>query len=299
MNNENESYCQYVSSRGLMKSCDVYSTMPMSSVKQLLQYDLTKLKDGCSIYVCSSAIPHFQRFIDEIKIKFVLVTGDCDETVPIDIFKSEVDFLSFINHPNIIHWFSQNCFPNHPKLSQIPIGLDYHTLKKNHEWGAQMNPKEQENLLLSIHSNAKPLKNRLCKAYSNFQFTMNTRYGKDRKDAIHKIPSDLVYYEPYKIKRVDTWTKQIEYAFVISPHGNGYDCHRTWEALCLGCIPIVKTSFLDSLFSDLPILIVKDWSDISKELLKETMDQFENKKMNMNKLMLKHWKDMILNACVF
>jgi hypothetical protein len=31
--------------------------------------------------------------------------------------------------------------------------------------------------------------------------------------------------------------------FVISPPGNGYDCHRTWESLFLGAVPIVKKSF--------------------------------------------------------
>jgi hypothetical protein len=36
--------------------------------------------------------------------------------------------------------------------------------------------------------------------------------------------------------------EKINYAFVASPYGGGPDCHRTWEALILGCIPIVKSS---------------------------------------------------------
>ena len=50
--------------------------------------------------------------------------------------------------------------------------------------------------------------------------------------------------------------------FVISPPGNGLDCHRTWEAIYLGCVPVVKRSSLSEEFTmNLPILAVEDWSD--------------------------------------
>ena len=96
---------------------------------------------------------------------------------------------------------------------------------------------------------------------------MNTKYGYDRVDAYNQVPKELVYYEKNHIKRLNTWENQSKYAFVLSPHGNGLDCHRTWEALCLGCIPIVKTSAIDYLYEDLPVLIVKEWFDITKEIL--------------------------------
>ena len=40
--------------------------------------------------------------------------------------------------------------------------------------------------------------------------------------------------------------------FALSPGGTGPDTYRTWEALLVGTIPIVKTSQLDNLYSDLP-----------------------------------------------
>ena len=64
--------------------------------------------------------------------------------------------------------------------------------------------------------------------------------------------------------------------FCLSPHGNGLDCHRTWEAIALGCIPVVKTSPLDRLFSGLPVLIVNSWSDLNESLLSETVDRFQD-----------------------
>jgi hypothetical protein len=122
---------------------------------------------------------------------------------------------------------------------------------------------------------------------------MSTKYGYDRQEAVSKINKELVYYEPIKVQRLQSWKKQSEYAFVISPHGNGLDCHRTWEALCLGCIPIVKTSKIDKLYEDLPVLIVNDWVDITTNLLEETITEFKNKNFNYNKLTLKYWIDMI------
>jgi hypothetical protein len=84
---------------------------------------------------------------------------------------------------------------------------------------------------------------------------------------------------------MDTWRLVSTFKYVVSPHGNGIDCHRTWEALALGCIPIVKTSVLDPLFKGLPVLIVKDWSDISSILL----DTFVPETYAMEKLSMEYW----------
>jgi len=181
---------------------------------------------------------------------------------------------------------------SHPKVTGIPIGLDYHTMSVNqsHDWGKQLSPLKQEKILMSIMSESKPFYERELKAYSNFHFLLNSQ---DRKDAIKKIPRELVYYEPNKINRLDSWKNQIKYAFVISPHGNGLDCHRTWEALCLGCIPIVKTSSIDYLFKDLPVLIVNEWSDVSLKKLSETVELFKTMNFNKNRLTLNYWVNII------
>ena len=50
--------------------------------------------------------------------------------------------------------------------------------------------------------------------------------------------------------------------FVLSPRGNGLDCHRTWEALYCGAIPVVSAGTLSpALASRLPIMVVDSWSD--------------------------------------
>ena len=56
--------------------------------------------------------------------------------------------------------------------------------------------------------------------------------------------------------------------FVPSPAGNGLDCHRTWEAMYLGAIPVVlKSEFCGD--SSWPVLVVDDWDEIIKMTRKE------------------------------
>jgi GR25 family glycosyltransferase involved in LPS biosynthesis len=290
-NLENE--CKFVSSLGILQSCDVKSAVPISSTQKLIQYDWNTLKNGDSLYICSNAIKEFFKQYKTINVSFILVTGDCDEIVPNDCFDTRNDFEEFINSDKVIHWYAQNCSGNHPKLSGIPIGLDYHTVKRqDHQWSRKMSPLCQEQQLLEL--NTIPFTQRIIGCYSNFHFSIEgARFGFDRKDAMNNVPKELVFYEPSKCPRLESWKNQVKYAFVLSPHGNGLDCHRTWEALCLGCIPIVKKSVIDYLYEDLPVLIVDEWKQVTLILLEQTITDFSTKTFNYSKLRLDYWVDKI------
>ena len=304
----NESHNTFVSSRGILKSCDWFSSTPQSSIQRLLNYPPLQAAAPDQIrtfYICSSAIPYFiNHIVYNLKKPFILVGGDCDEEIPNDIFASAKAFYDFINNPNLVHWFSQNLVLSHPKMSVIPIGLDYHTVSRLGAWGEPATlPAAQEAQLVSIRNKSVPFWERTNKCYANFHFSMNAKYGFDRRDALQQINKELVFYEPKPVRRSLSWEKQTNFTFVLSPHGNGYDCHRLWEALVLGCVPIVKTSALDGLYKDLPVLIVKQWSDITKELLDNTIELFKEKhkanEFNYDKLTLKYWVDKISTFSTF
>ena len=280
-----ETGLRYVSSRGILKSCDVKPS-DISSSTHRASIDISAIKDGLTVYVHGSAIPDFVKKMDSIQAKFILVSGDCDESIPDAVFSSEDDFKKFIDSEKIMHWYSQNAVKDHPKLTRIPIGLDYHTLP---------NPGAQEKELVAIKDAASPLAERKLQCYSNFHFSKQAdrKFTYDRDAAMAGVPKELVYYEPEKVSRTDTWKNQANYAFVVSPHGNGLDCHRTWEALCLGCIPIVKTSAIDKVFDELPVLIVKDWPEVTNELLSNTLSSFSQKKFNAERLTLAYWINLI------
>jgi hypothetical protein len=47
------------------------------------------------------------------------------------------------------------------------------------------------------------------------------------------------------------------------------------------------------MFEDLPVLNVNEWSDITDELLENTIKDFNKKVFNYDKLELNYWKSLI------
>jgi hypothetical protein len=303
MNKTSEANCTLVCSRGLMKSCDIYPPVPVSSIRTLYSYPWESVKNGQIIYVNGSAIPAFLReALPLIKEKFILVSGDCDETIPADVMTAE-EFNTFVNDDRLICWFSQNLtITNNLKCVQIPIGMDYHTLsEKDHWWGPKSAPLEQEKMLLGFRKQAQPPSKRTRKGYCNFHFQMNTRYGKDRQDALKEVGSHISHYEQDRVSRKETWAIQKQYSFVISPAGGGLDCHRTWEAIALGCIPVIRSSPLDSLFEGLPVMIIQKWSDCSNASFKKFLEnksdgELFNKNVFPEKMLLSYWVNKIRDS---
>ncbi|CAF4858075.1 unnamed protein product [Rotaria sp. Silwood1] len=91
-----------------------------------------------------------------------------------------------------------------------------------------------------------------------------------------------------------------QYPLWLSPRGNGIDCHRTWEALYLDAIPIVWHSTIDSLYTDLPVIIIHDWNEINEQFLRNKLYEIALKKLQQppvyhyEKLRHAFWRDMIL-----
>ena len=94
-----ENNCKYVCSRGIIKSCDIYSQQPISSIRQVIRYDFSICKNGSTLYICNSALKHFVSFLfPRLHCKIILVTGDCDETCWEDLFSTYKEFISFIEN---------------------------------------------------------------------------------------------------------------------------------------------------------------------------------------------------------
>jgi hypothetical protein len=295
--------CKYISSVGMLLSLDDMGIINYHKEPSQITHDFSKLlngKDGDCIYI---KFAFFRQFIHQIfpriNYKFILITGDGDETMPDNMIDFQL-FNSFINSDKIIHWYSVNCNEHyHDKLSLIPIGVNFHSLSFGEFCGwseKSMTPLEQEEMLDDIKNNSKVFYERTPSCYSNFHFVTHSEFGNPRQDAINKIPKDLIYYEPNLVSRKDTWSKNVEFTFTVSPMGHGMDCHRTWEALMLGSVVIVKKSQLDSLYEDLPVLIVNDWDEITQELLNTTLLSFKDKTFNYDKLTLKYWVNKIKNT---
>lgn len=83
--------------------------------------------------------------------------------------------------------------------------------------------------------------------------------------------------------------------FVLCPRGNGIDTHRLWETLYMGSIPIVRADIAHRDWTDLPILIVNDWSDVTEDRLRATRAEFATRTWNWSKLKIGYWVQKIHN----
>ena len=291
-----ENECHYLSSRGLLKSCDHHTRQIVSGLAELDADLLKSVKEGDSVFITLNALQDFCKiFLPTLQTKIVLVSGDSDKYIS-DIpyltgYISEYNitcYQSILDSPFIVKWFVTNCMFSHPKIVHLPYGLDYHTLAEQdiYPWGKKASPNQQETELLEIVRLSKHFTQRRRPIYSNFHF--NYQRG-DRQEAMDGIPSELIYYEPGQLTRGASFRNQSEFIFIASPWGNGPDCIRTWEGLILGCIPIVKRSPMCSVYDDLPVLIVDKWSDVTEQLLLETFQRFSTMTFMYEKLTLAYW----------
>lgn len=285
---------KYISSIGLMKACD-----DNLAINYIDPWDLTidwdKLinanNPNCCICVKMTHLNKFSTIYDQIPYNYTLLTCDGHDFLRCNYISEHV-FARMINSDKINKWCSVNCHPSmHEKLELVPIGLNYHC---EAFWGKpKVSPADQEQLLIDIKSGSKHFSERSPLCYSNFHFALYNTFGNDRLQAINGIPKSVMFYEPEKLPRDKCWKKMTQYSFVVSPHGVGMDCIRMWEALILGCIVIVKSSSLDPLYENLPVLIVDQWSDVTESLLKETLEKFSDQEFEYDKLTLKYWVDKI------
>jgi hypothetical protein len=270
---------RWVWSRGLALCCDhnggVQFVRGQRGARAALRFnprDFERVKDGDLVWTRLIALPQFLReALPRIQARFALLTGDEDWSIP-GSFAGSAELL---DSPKLVYWFSQNldsAAARHPKLLGLPIGLDFHTISNGARWGhAQATPAEQEAELEQLRRQMPRTEERLLLAHADFHFNKRKDqvWGDDRDSVQRALDGNSsVVFQAKKLKRIELWREKTRYAFVVSPHGNGLDCHRTWESLVLGNIVIVKRSSLDPLYEGLPVVIVEDWREIDERNLK-------------------------------
>ena len=200
---------------------------------------------------------------------YVIITHHSD--YPIDTFR-------FSSKPkNVKMWFAINVTHKDDSLVCIPLGV------KTHE-GSYLEEKYMTKWLISqirkLRENSKEFL-----VYCNWTDT-----NPYRNSIIEKLRYNNIEYKHESNLTFDVYaTNMSKCKFVISPPGNGIDCHRTWEALYMGCIPVVIKDNIYKNWSELPILQVNDYSELTNELLKE----FSLREFKYDKLYMNYWKKII------
>jgi hypothetical protein len=201
---------------------------------------------------------------------FVLVTGSADFSAP---FLSGTEgalgpATSILTSPHLVAWFAQNPDVIHPKLIPVPIGIDFHTLAvpnmTEHSWGTPTSVAAQDALLQELRCTLPPFHARPPVAIMNFKAA-----GRDVRSYVFNLLKDRPGVRTVGgLSRASLWRLYGGVSFVLSPRGYGKDCHRTWEALTLGCAVIVSRDIhLDPLYADLPVIQVEDWGAVTAEAL--------------------------------
>lgn len=250
------------------------------------------IRDGDLVWVKLSWLKSFiQQVLPSIKARFVLVTGDSDTSVPSGAM---LETQMVLRHSSVMHWYAQNC--DSPgfggRLSPLPIGIDFHTLSERCLWGENISSSQQQELvLLSIKKNLRPVQQRIQKVYIDFAWQPpDFRPFAKRREIVEKLRTNrCAYLQERPLRRSRMWRERGEHSFVLSPHGVGLDCHRTWEALALGHILLVPQSPLDCLYVGLPVIPLQDWGQIAPENLEKWLAMFSGCKIDEDKLRSKYW----------
>lgn len=83
-----------------------------------------------------------------------------------------------------------------------------------------------------------------------------------------------------------------DFKFVISPEGNGIDCHRHYEALIAGCIPVVEhNTLVEEKYKGCPILYTTDYSEINEEYLQKKYDEMKDEVYDFSRLFLSFYSE--------
>lgn len=144
----------------------------------------------------------------------------------------------------------------------LPIGIDFHTLQKGDFWGEkQQSWKDQLKILRRIRNDSLPLlerDHRILLTWKKQNDSSNRHSTYMSRPEIMKMMISSPVCNHFTGSRTKTWQEMAKYAFVYSPIGTGFDCHRLWEAIALGCIVIVQNNPCASEFTGMFPIILHD-----------------------------------------
>ena len=234
--------------------------------------DIKKMKSGDIIFLSAEKLPNFQKdILPQINTKFSMITHHGDQSVT-------ADYLETVNHPHLVHWFAQNNQLEHPKITAIPIGLE-------DAW------RHNNGVVKDFVKLRQKTANKVPRVLYGFNINTNKLERSKAMDVLGRYElADRIHVDSRKYRKVLN-----EYMFIASPAGNGIDCHRTWEALYLGTIPIVVGRRFYSQFDDFPGVILEDWEELTAFNEENLIEIYERKKTLLGKTRY-IWEDYWRNA---
>ena len=241
----------------------LYDETLLCSSSDINSFSVSKIDAGRKhplVFVSSWKLEGFvQDVLPSVKVPFVLVTHQGDVNIKGAFHKKIAD------NPMVLHWFAQNSVLKSDKVTCLPIGLED---AWRHNAGTV---RDFKNKRLINHSK-KP------KILFGFSLATNPESRAPCFMALAKNKNaEQIFLQPCGHIYRKTLSR---FMFVASPAGNGLDCHRTWEAIYFGVVPIVEDNAMNRYFKSLslPVVLInpKNWAEL-KEWTEESMTALYNK----------------------
>jgi len=260
----------FITGDGFRNHCDY--AYDETTKKQ--QFPTHEIKNGNVIFVKTDLINEFFSHIHpRIHARYIIISHNSDASAPGAGKK-------FLDDEKIIHWLGHNPDCIHEKFTPIPIGIE-------NRYCARMNHTAFKQLI----ENISPDHEKKHWLYMNFNINTNPT----ERGLVYNLFKDQSFCvkNPGRVSQQKFLQYLIDSYAVLSPRGNGLDCHRTWETLYLGSIPIVRTSCLDPSLQNLPVIIVQDWHELTFEYLKENITRIQKMNYSYEELTLEYWLTLI------
>jgi hypothetical protein len=245
-----------------------------------IPFDPDTVRQGDTIFV---AMPYLRFFLNEvmpqIQAQFIMITSNGSGTI-------DERYVHFLEATQLAAWFGRNITLIHPKIHLIPLGICWYNLPDARSYRKGI---ERMFSQLNVDSYFKPKK---IHTYLN----MSTRTHASRTPI-----QDYFRTQPYCLIRgglkMNEYLSDLSQArFVLSPRGVNIDCFRTWEALYAGAIVVVESWGIDSLYEDLPVIIVEDLTQVTREFLDREFEKMKLRKYDLSKLHAEYWARQIFSV---
>ncbi len=213
--------------------------------------------------------PFFAKIFPLLSKPFILMSHNSDDAV-------DERFARHLGDGRIFKWFAQNVALDHEKLVSLPLGT------ANSQW-----PHGRLDL---VHQTAGENRPKTGFVYLNFDVRTNPARRQPVFDRLKDHPLVTVSFG----LDYETYLKELaSHHFCVCPPGNGLDCHRIWECLYLGVIPLVEADFRLRGFDDLPILYIDDWGRLDEAFLLDAYRRLTRRCVRLESAGMDHWRRVL------
>lgn len=236
----------FISGDGLrsIASCIVESAAVNTREKRRLLGDASLQLVFCKTDFVS-ALYQGMKAIDRYGATLVVHNGDVIDS------DSVRQLSSRFQHTYCVNWLEDD-----HAIQPIPIGLENAWMQRGwitashlrNAWTTRSKPSGLRDVDLLCAFSIETNRGERTSAFSTFA---------GRKDA-------MCLSSPLEVQEYLAVLKRTK--LVVSPPGNGADCHRTWEAIYSGAVPVVMRRYWPFHRMKLPVIEVDDWAELSDRL---------------------------------